>query len=173
MQVDPEVVARVQEQTRRFWTCVEKRGPEECWPWRGTTNPKGYGTFRFAGRSRSAHVLSWELHHGETIAPGMMGCHSCDHPWCVNPAHIWPGTARDNAKDAVAKGRLRTPTQTMTAPIRNQNSGKTHCKRGHELTGDNVIPRGKWRPCRECQRMHQKAWKAKQKANGGGSSHVE
>ena len=35
-----------------------------------------------------------------------MACHKCDTPWCVNPEHIFIGTAKDNSLDAHAKGRF-------------------------------------------------------------------
>lgn len=85
--------------------------------------------------------------HGEPFPEGMDGCHSCDNPPCVNPAHIFPGTARDNARDMTAKGRGR-----------NQMDTKTHCVHGHPLSGDNLrIFRGT-RRCVACHRWHVNAY---------------
>lgn len=74
--------------------------PAGCWLWAGPLLPNGYGRF---GKS-TAHRKSWELHHGP-IPAGLYVCHSCDVPACVNPGHLWLGTAADNRHDCDAKGR--------------------------------------------------------------------
>jgi hypothetical protein len=91
---------------QRFWQYTDRRGPDECWPWTGTVNSKGYGQLRVARhRRRTATRFSWELRNGKPFPADKLACHKCDNPRCVNPDHIWPGTARENHNDACAKGR--------------------------------------------------------------------
>lgn len=75
-----------------------------CWLWTGTSNTQGYGTFYANGRLHIAHRFSWELHNGP-IPEGMLACHHCDTPPCVNPDHLFVGTHKDNAQDSLKKGR--------------------------------------------------------------------
>lgn len=94
----------------RFWTKVDKRGPDECWPWIGCRNTKGYGTLsRSLGRrGRSQHYLahrfSWEAVNGP-VPTGLYILHSCDNPPCCNPAHLRPGSQQDNVSDMWDKNR--------------------------------------------------------------------
>lgn len=80
-----------------FWGRVDKAGP--CWLWMGPVDRGGYGATH-DGRSRwmAAHRRAWVLTHGE-VQRGMMVLHRCDVRRCVNPEHLYLGTARDNAQD--------------------------------------------------------------------------
>lgn len=91
----------------RFWAKVDRRGPDECWPWTAAKKPDGYGSFRPAGRQGGlalAHRIAWELTQGP-IPPGKQVLHECDQPPCCNPAHLFLGDNVANVKDKVAKGR--------------------------------------------------------------------
>lgn len=89
----------------RFWSKV-RRG-EGCWTWLASTSPRGYGNIRWRGRKHRANRIAWELERGP-VPEGMFVCHSCDNPSCVNPDHLFLGTAKDNAQDRTQKGRNRS-----------------------------------------------------------------
>lgn len=91
----------------RFWSKVE-RDPLGCWEWRGFRLPDGRGTFRPTtkrqDRKEIAARYSYKIANG-AIPKGLFVCHACDNPGCVRPSHLWLGTALDNNRDSVAKGR--------------------------------------------------------------------
>lgn len=84
------------------WRLERKSG---CWLWTGATagRPR-YGCVRFGKRKLRAHRVSWQIHRGR-IPNGLLVCHNCDTPLCVNPDHLFLGTHADNQQDSVRKGR--------------------------------------------------------------------
>jgi hypothetical protein len=80
---------------------------DTCWLWEGTLNRK-YGAFRRFINDKwvmyKAHRFAYEYFNGD-IPKGLQVCHSCDNPRCVNPNHLWIGTAKENAEDMIKKGR--------------------------------------------------------------------
>jgi hypothetical protein len=91
-----------------LWAQVDRSGGSNaCWLWVHTKSPAGYGHISLRGKLWLTHRLAWELTNGP-IPDGMFVCHNCpdgDNPSCINPAHLFLGTAQDNMRDMVAKKR--------------------------------------------------------------------
>lgn len=88
----------------RLWSKVDRRGPDDCWPWLAGCCTDGYGIIWVVGRSQSSHRAIFLLVNG-WLPPVVM--HSCDNPPCCNPSHLIAGTKALNNADKMAKGRFR------------------------------------------------------------------
>jgi len=98
----------------RFWSKVDRRGPDECWQWLASLR-KSYGQFGSL-RNRwkaQAHRFAWEIVHGP-IQQGLFVLHRCDNPPCVNPDHLYLGTQGDNMRECTRKGRRQRGDQHWT-----------------------------------------------------------
>lgn len=98
--------ARKHPTARDFWSLVDRREQHACWAWLGDRSPDGYGKFRYKSKYALTHRLAYEFTNGP-IPQGMLICHKCDNPSCVNPNHLFVGTYQDNVDDMIAKGRQK------------------------------------------------------------------
>jgi len=128
----------------RLMTYMMPEPNSGCWLWLGTVSGGGYGQFQespLTKKKKLAHRASYECFVGP-IPAGMQLDHLCRVRCCVNPAHLEPVTNQENGLRGIRLNRL-----------------KTHCRRGHLLAGNNLIPRflrkGQ-RVCRECDQMRKR-----------------
>jgi HNH endonuclease len=130
---------------------------DSCWLWTGKPNYWGYGRLAVDKKALYAHRLSYELWVGPIPEDKPFVCHHCDIPLCVNPSHLFAGTAEDNNQDCAKKGR-HVAIQ----------SAKTHCPKGHEYNKENTIifeykPGRKGRRCRTCTSEYQMKYRNRKK----------
>ena len=135
----------------RFWKYVQKTN--SCWLWTGSLSPQGYGQFHLNGGPKLAHRIAYEWMVGP-IPNGMDLDHvlanGCTNRNCIKaisdefgPAHLEAVSRYEN----IIRGTAPTAI----------NARKTHCIRGHELSGSNLINRTrKTRECKICKQLTRK-----------------
>lgn len=108
---------------------------KNCWIWMSSHNPKtGRGTFRNENKKMvSAYKWSYEYFNGK-VPSGLTLDHLCRNPRCVRPSHLEPVTHQENMRRIPRVLRMK-------------------CRRGHDLEGENIVIRGKYRRCRICDRI--------------------
>lgn len=106
--------------SERFWEKVDRRGPNECWPWIGKTKfSDGRGKFRTEKFMQTSNYVAFELTYGP-LQPGEYACHSCDFPPCCNPAHLFRGSHKKNMEDCRKKNRRIYWDLQKAIALRNQ-----------------------------------------------------
>lgn len=122
-----------------FSKCKPSNG---CLIWQGNffyrkDGSKSYPYLYHAGKVWRGNRLVLFLTSGE-LPDGKQALHTCDNTKCLNNCHLYWGTPKQNVKDAYDRKRAR-------------NAKVTHCPRGHEYVGHNLIIRKNKRYCRNCR----------------------
>ena len=109
----------------RFWAKVERKTISDCWNWTGPIMPNGYAQFRTRNPrgKQYSHRFAYEFFFG-AISKGLTLDHLCRNRRCCNPFHLEPVTIQENLRRGNGAGAT--------------NARKTHCNKGHPLSGDNV-----------------------------------
>ena len=86
----------------------------KCIIWKGPIWSQGrYGMDSIEGKSMGAHRAAWIRKYGK-ISKGLLVCHKCDNGLCVNTAHLFLGTPKDNMQDCKNKNRLGISNQKLS-----------------------------------------------------------
>ena len=117
---DAEAVSSIHQPYAARFTAFYDSSGAGCWEWSGARTEKGYGCFYVTTSRRvRAHRIAWEMANGRLIPRGLMVMHLCDNRACVRPDHLRVGTASENNKDCVAKGRrVRSAVDVDQSPGR-------------------------------------------------------
>lgn len=134
------VSMKVKSLTEKLMLAVVCDVATQCWNWTGGVTGRGYGQLWFGTRTYRVHRLSYELFRGPIIASYEIH-HLCGNAICCNPTHLVALTDLEHKR---------------ADP--NWIGNRTHCKRGHPLSGDNLRIQGRAnsaaqkRVCRTCVR---------------------
>jgi len=99
----------------RFWSKVRKTAG--CWLWAAGLFSDGYGAFGLKGKTRRAHIVSWEWAHPGEKRGGLCVLHTCDVPSCVKPDHLYLGTHQQNSLDMIIRERQVRGVDVNTAKL--------------------------------------------------------
>jgi hypothetical protein len=91
----------------RFEARVNRRGPQECWPWLGSMR-NGYGAIKHEHGVLGTHVVAFVIANG-AVPDGLIVTHSCDNRACCNPSHLKAGTFADNVVEMNERRRITAP----------------------------------------------------------------
>lgn len=130
------------------------RAEGSCWVWTAARR-SGYGIVRFDGRIQVVHRIVYALLRGE-IPEDLVLDHICRNRACCNPDHLEPVEFRVNILRGVGAAAI--------------NARKTHCKYGHPLAGDNLVPWARYRMCRICTRTASREKQRKRRARARAQS---
>lgn len=133
---------RTGDQLARFVRKVRvQEGDDACWLWVGAVQSRGYGSVGIDGRTHLAHRVSYQTFVAP-IPDDLQIDHTCRVHQCVRPSHLEPVTHRENA-------------------LRGEGAGRTECKWGHPLEGENlyVKPSTGRRECVTCRREQKDRWR--------------
>lgn len=125
---------------------------DDCWEWTANKTQGGYGRMQINGRGLLAHRILYVIFVGE-IPAGYELDHLCRNPSCVRPSHL------EAVPHQVNILRSDAPPASFAR--------RTHCVRGHELAGDNLVavPRGsRKRRCKKCDAIRNAAYRQKKAA---------
>jgi len=81
----------------------------ECWNWTKSLKSTGYAQIVAYGKGGHGHRVSYKVFRGD-FDETLFVCHKCDNRRCMNPDHLFLGTAKDNHLDMMTKGRNRPVT---------------------------------------------------------------
>lgn len=126
-----------------FADYIDEGKVDECWPWIGPKTKGGYGVFRADGIKRTAHSIAYIFFVAE-VPDGAEVHHKCKNRACCNPVHLQSMSITEHREKHL---------DALLEMTREREENRTHCKRGHPLSVDNLYAsKPGIRRCAACNR---------------------
>jgi len=91
----------------KFFSQLKRNYETKCIEWKGNKSPNGYGQISWWRKRKcyniTTHRLSKLIEIG-WIPDGYYVLHKCHNKICVNPDHLYIGTAKHNINDSIKVG---------------------------------------------------------------------
>ncbi len=140
-------------EAERFWSHVRKT--PACWLWSRPCRSRQGPRYAYEGQDVKVARLAWFFTHGFWPAGGAV--RTCANPrLCVRPSHILDIPQKDVPEFLKVRGRHRHGVRPRVEV----------CKRGHAMTGDNLVHNGFQRYCRTCRNYRNRLRHAFLRARG-------
>lgn len=112
---------------------------DDCWEWPKSRNAQtGYGQMGYYENGKhfvfTAHRVALAIGNTEPDDRSMCALHKCDNRACINPAHLFWGSQRDNILDMHKKGRARDYIATAARGDRHGSRTAYNLPRGEQNT---------------------------------------
>lgn len=111
----------------------------QCWEWNKSLYANGYGQAKYKYQGGTAHRLIYELVHGVKLSTEEYVLHWCDNRKCCNPDHLWVGSADDNWRDCVAKGRYPSGSKWRGAKLNDSQVAEIRQKLSEGLMPSEIM----------------------------------
>lgn len=99
---------------------LKLEGNGNCWIWQDNLS-QGYGRLKFCGVLVLAHRFAYELYNNAPVDQSYGVLHKCHNKQCVNPEHLYLGSAQENSRDWIEsrkKDIVSNPVVSIHAPAR-------------------------------------------------------
>ena len=138
-----------------------------CWLWLSSAHRNHRPYFIVNGKRVLASRFAYRAFKGP-ITDGLWVLHTCHTSYCVNPEHLYLGTPSQNNQDMMRAGRHVSQhdpgrQRAMAFRMLAARRAKLHCRRGHELSGDNLKVYGGSRACKACRALAQSRFRQRRR----------